>query len=129
MFFSGLAVAISLAGLLLMDNSIFRSIAIATISVVLISVIGSLTFLPATLALLGRRIEWLSIPYFGGDRAEGTSIWGRLVRSATAHPVVVALATGIFLLGAASPVSSCAWARRASTACQPRFPASRRGGS
>ena len=104
-FFSGMAVAIALAGLLMMDDPIFRSIAIGTICVVVISVVGSLTFLPATLALLGRRIEWLSIPYFGGDRAEGTSIWGRLVRSATAHPVVVSLTTGVFLVGLALPVS------------------------
>ena len=45
-FFSGLAVAISLAGLLLMDNSIFRSIAIATISVVL-DLSGRVADLPA----------------------------------------------------------------------------------
>lgn len=104
-FFSGLAVAISLGGLLLMDNSIFRSIAVATICVVLISVAGSLTFLPATLSILGSRIEWLRLPYFGADRPEGTSVWARLVRVASGHPLVVAGAATIFLLVTASPVS------------------------
>ena len=48
-FFSGLAVMISLAGLLTLGVSLFTSMAIGTISVVLVSVVGSLTFLPATL--------------------------------------------------------------------------------
>ena len=46
-FFSGLAVMISIGGLFLLDDPLFRSMAIGTISVVFISVVGSLTFLPA----------------------------------------------------------------------------------
>ena len=66
-FFSGLAVMISIAGLFLLDDPLFRSMAVATISVVLISVIGSLTFLPATLAILGDGVNRLaySIPRTG----------------------------------------------------------------
>ena len=56
-FFSGLAVMISIAGLFLIDVSIFRSMAIGTIGVIFVAVIGSLTFLPATLAILGDRIN------------------------------------------------------------------------
>ncbi len=56
-FFSGLAVMISLAGLITLGVSLFTSMAIGTISVVLVSVIGSLTFLPATLAILGDRVN------------------------------------------------------------------------
>lgn len=47
-FFSGLAVMISMAGLFLLDDSLFRSMAIGTISVILVAVVGSLTFLPAS---------------------------------------------------------------------------------
>ena len=54
-FFSGLAVMISIAGLFLLDDPLFRSMAIATIGVVAVSVVGSLTFLPAVLAILGTR--------------------------------------------------------------------------
>jgi RND superfamily putative drug exporter len=56
-FFSGLAVMISLAGLVTLGVSLFTSMAIGTISVVLVSVIGSLTFLPATLSILGDRVD------------------------------------------------------------------------
>ncbi|MBA2253700.1 MAG: MMPL family transporter, partial [Chloroflexi bacterium] len=55
-FFSGLAVVVSLAGLLLMDEPLFRSMALGTIAVVVVSVVGSLTFLPAVLAILGRGV-------------------------------------------------------------------------
>ncbi len=62
-FFSGLAVMISIGGLFLLDDPLFRSMAIGTISVVLVAVIGSLTFLPATLAILGDGVNRLSIPF------------------------------------------------------------------
>jgi putative drug exporter of the RND superfamily len=87
-FFSGLAVAISLCGLLMIDNSVFRSIAISTICVVIVSVVGSLTFLPATLALLGTRIDALAVPFIGARR-EGSGIWGRLVGTAIRYPAAV----------------------------------------
>ena len=56
-FFSGLAVMISLAGLITLGVSLFTSMAIGTISVVFVSVIGSLTFLPAVLSILGDRVN------------------------------------------------------------------------
>ena len=56
-FFSGLAVMISLAGLITLGVSLFTLDGVGTISVVLVSVIGSLTFLPATLAILGDRVN------------------------------------------------------------------------
>ena len=56
-FFSGLAVMISLAGLITLGVSLFTSMAIGTISVVFVSVVGSLTFLPATLSILGDRVN------------------------------------------------------------------------
>src|SRR6185295_17782603 len=61
-FFSGLAVMISIGGLFLLDDPLFRSMAIGTISVVFVAVVGSLTFLPATLAILGDRVNALRLP-------------------------------------------------------------------
>ena len=61
-FFSGLAVMFSIGGLFLLDDNLFRSMAIGTIAVVLIAVIGSLTFLPATLAILGDNVDRLRVP-------------------------------------------------------------------
>ena len=56
-FFSGLAVAVSLAGLFLIRVDMLNSMAVAMIGVVLVAVIGSLTFLPATLSILGDRVN------------------------------------------------------------------------
>ena len=56
-FFSGIAVVISLGGLLTLGISLFTSMAVGTMAVVLVSVIGSLTFLPATLAIVGDRVN------------------------------------------------------------------------
>jgi RND superfamily putative drug exporter len=107
-FFSGLAVMISLAGLITLGISLFTSMAVGTISVVLVSVIGSLTFLPATLAILGDRVN-MGRPAAGcrgarrpagagrrwpsalagstiGRRPEGSGL-GRLVTWVMARPV------------------------------------------
>src|SRR5438552_17605271 len=78
-FFSGLAVMISIGGLFLLDDPLFRSMAVGTISVVFVAVVGSLTFLPATLALLGDGVNRLRIPLVGRDREEGSGIWASFV--------------------------------------------------
>ena len=103
-FFSGIAVMISLAGLFIIDVSIFRSMAIGTIGVVLVAVVGSLTFLPATLAILGDRVNLGRIPYFGRDREEGSGIWARLVGVVMRRPIGYGLAAIVFLLVLATPV-------------------------
>ena len=104
-FFSGLAVMISLGGLLLIDDDVFKSIAIGSISVVLISVLGSLTFLPATLSILDRWVVRFGIPVLARDRGEGRGIWGTIVRAATNRPVLAAVAAAAVLIAVALPVS------------------------
>jgi putative drug exporter of the RND superfamily len=103
-FFSGLAVMISIGGLFLLDDPLFRSMAVGTISVVLVAVIGSLTFLPATLAILGDGVNRLRIPIVGRDREEGSGLWAILVRSVMRRPVIAAATTAIILVAIASPV-------------------------
>jgi uncharacterized membrane protein YdfJ with MMPL/SSD domain len=104
-FFSGLAVMISLGGLLLINDDVFKSIAIGCVAVVLISVLGSLTFLPATLSILDRKVMRLGIPFLSRDRGEGRGIWGTVVRLATNRAVVAAAAAGAVLVLIAAPVS------------------------
>ena len=133
-FFSGLAVMISLAGLFTLGINLFTSMAVGTIGVVLVSVIGSLTFLPATLAIFGDRVNlgrpaaWL--PTLGrllpipavqrrsraaldwldrrGRRPEGSGIWARIVTGVMRRPVLMIGATVVLLL--ASPRRSCSCA-------------------
>jgi uncharacterized membrane protein YdfJ with MMPL/SSD domain len=102
-FFSGLAVMFSIGGLFLLDDVLFRSMAIGTISVVLIAVIGSLTFLPATLAILGDRVNALRVPFLGRNRPEGSGVWATIVRRVMAHPVISFVAAGGLLLLLAVP--------------------------
>ena len=54
--FSGATVVLALLGMFLVPHTIFRSIAVGAIAVVLVSVLAALTLLPAALALLGDRI-------------------------------------------------------------------------
>ncbi len=55
---SGLTVMTAMAGLLFAGNAIFVGFGIGTMLVVAVAVLGSLTFLPAMLAFLGRK-NWL----------------------------------------------------------------------
>ena len=115
-FFSGLAVMISIAGLLVLDDPFFRSMAIGTIAVVLISVIGSLTFLPATLAILGNGVNagQLATPFqalgltplvrlLDRNRDEGSGVWSALTRRVMSRPLISAAVVVLLLLAMATP--------------------------
>ena len=93
---SGLTVVAALAGLLLTGAGDFLSIALGTILVVAIAVVGSLTVLPAVLALLGDRVDIGRVPGHRvltaararRDRRAGrsTGAWAALARGVTRHP-------------------------------------------
>ncbi len=68
--FSGAAFVLAMTGLLLVPNTIMRSLATGAILVGIVSVIAALTLLPAVLSLLGDRIDSLRIPYFGRASAQ-----------------------------------------------------------
>ena len=55
MLFSGLTVIASLSGLLLIDTTVLRSMALGAILVVAVSVLAAATLLPALISLLGHR--------------------------------------------------------------------------
>jgi RND superfamily putative drug exporter len=105
-FFSGMAVATALAGMLIMPDATFRSFAIGAMLVVAATVLASMTLLPAVLRLLGDRVNWLTLPFIGRrvptDGSYG--LWDRVAATVTAHPVVSVLVTGGLLVAAALPV-------------------------
>lgn len=103
-FFSGLAVAVALAGLFLVRVDILDSMAVGMIGVVLVAVIGSLTFLPATLSILGDRVNLGRLPILGRERGEGTGLWARIVSVVVARPVILGAAAVGALLVVASPL-------------------------
>jgi uncharacterized membrane protein YdfJ with MMPL/SSD domain len=104
-FFSGLAVMFSIGGLFLLNDNLFRSMAIGTIAVVLIAVAGSLTFLPATLAILGDNVDRLRIPLLRRDRPEGSGLWALVVRAVMRRPIVAFLVAGAALVAVSVPAT------------------------
>ncbi len=104
-FFSGMAVILSIGGLFLLDDPLFQSMAIGTIAVVVIAVIGSLTFLPAILAVLGDSVDRLRLPLLGRERPEGSGVWAVVVRAVMRHPILTFVAAAAVLIAIALPTS------------------------
>jgi uncharacterized membrane protein YdfJ with MMPL/SSD domain len=63
---SGLTVIVALAGLLVTGIPVFASLAAGTMVVVAVAVVGSVTVLPAVLALLGDRVDRGRLPNLKG---------------------------------------------------------------
>jgi putative drug exporter of the RND superfamily len=103
-FFSGLAVAVALAGLFLVRVDILDSMAVGMIGVVIVAVIGSLTFLPATLSILGDRVNLGRLPILGRERRDGSGIWARIVGVVVGRPAMLGAAAIGALLLLASPL-------------------------
>ena len=102
---SGLTVMISLAGLLLTGIDLFTGIAVGTIMVVGVAVIGSLTFLPAVLSLLGPWADRGRIPFLGRHRTQArpSRVWAALVRRVVRRPLLWGGAAALALLALAAP--------------------------
>ena len=101
--FSGTAFVISLTGLLLVPDTIMRSLATGAILVGIVSVVAALTLLPAVLTLLGDRVERARIPLVNrGGRGE-SRFWGRVVARVQRSPVVFLVAGTALLLLFALP--------------------------
>jgi len=73
-FFSGVTVLLALAGMLLVRTSIFISIGVGSMVVVVWAIIASLTLLPALLGVIGRGVNWLRIRLFSA-RATFLAAW------------------------------------------------------
>ena len=105
-FFSGMAVAIALAGMLIMPDPTFRSFAVGAILVVGATVLAALTLLPATFSLLGDRVNWLTLPFIGrrGEVESTGGVWGWITKVVTARPVISVLLTGGLLIALSVPL-------------------------
>ncbi|MGH2709992.1 MAG: MMPL family transporter [Actinomycetota bacterium] len=100
-FFSGMTVVLALIGLLLVPTTIFRSLGLGAILVVLAAVLASMTLLPAILSLLGDRVNSLRI--LGRKRVPGApprhgGFWDRVTHGVMGRPLVaLVLATGLLV--------------------------------
>ncbi|MEA2547458.1 MAG: putative drug exporter of the superfamily, partial [Chloroflexota bacterium] len=101
-FFSGLTVLLGLAGLVLFEFMILRSVGIAGAIVVLLAASSALTLLPALLAIIGPRIDALAIRRVA-PRDDPNGPWARLARRVMSHPVAVLIPTLAVVLVLGSP--------------------------
>jgi RND superfamily putative drug exporter len=101
---SGLTVIVAMAGMFLAGNDTFVGIALGTIVVVAIAVLGSLTVLPAVLSRLGDSVELGRIPGLGRVRSgREPRLWSALVERVVRRPLVAAVAAAGLLLALAAP--------------------------
>jgi uncharacterized membrane protein YdfJ with MMPL/SSD domain len=101
--FSGLTVAAAMAALIVMPQRFLYSMAVAGCSVALLSALMAILVVPSLLALLGPRIDALSIRR-GPAVSDSSGGWYRLARGVMRRPVAVALASSALLLAAATPL-------------------------
>ena len=105
---SGVTVMTAMAGLLFAGNPIFVGFGIGTMLVVAVAMLGSLTFLPAMLAFLGRK-NWLEkgrVPYVTKrrHRSKGESrVWNAILTRVLKRPLVSTLIAGGLLVALCIP--------------------------
>ena len=111
---SGLAVIIAMAGLFLANDTVFSSLAVGSILVVLVAVLGSLTVLPALLAKLGRWVDRPRVPLLWRLTARTTGrhgqlaqprLWPFILRPALKYPLVTLLVSAGALVALARPAT------------------------
>ena len=110
--FSGLIVAASLASLLIFPQTFLRSMGYGGVAAVLVAMTAALTVLPALLAVLGRRIELVRMPWRRGTRRtrpDAHGAWARVAHSVMRRPVTYLVVITVGLLALASPFASAQW--------------------
>ncbi|MFG2121244.1 MMPL family transporter [Streptomyces sp. NPDC048710] len=105
---SGVTVCVAMAGMLFTGLATFEAMGLASLMVVAVAMVGSVTVLPALLSLLGERVEKGRIPFLGrrrrrqGAPAE-SRFWTAVLRGVLAKPVVSVVVAAGALLAVAAP--------------------------
>ena len=107
---SGLAFVLAMFGMVLVPDTILRSLATGAILVGIVSVLASMSLLPALLGLMGDRVNALKIPLIGRSAQAGTAsegrMWSAVVRGVMRRPALTATLSVAFLLALSLPVLS-----------------------
>lgn len=75
--FAGTTVVISLLGMILIGVGFISGMGIGSAATVLITMIASITLLPAILGFVGLKIDSLRLPHFGRTKTKEHSVWYR----------------------------------------------------
>jgi RND superfamily putative drug exporter len=128
--FSGTTFVIAMFGMLIVPSSIMRSLAVGAIVVGIVSVVASVTLLPALLALLSDQVDALRIPVIGRRSLEAANpegrFWGAIVRAVLRRPGLSLALSVALLLALASPIFGMHVGTSGATALPDRF-ASKQG--
>ncbi|MFC7505652.1 MMPL family transporter, partial [Nocardioides sp. GCM10030258] len=101
--FSGLTVAGAMAALIVMPQRFLYSVGAAGAVVGVLSAAMAVIVVPALLAVLGPRINALSIRR-GPAVSDTSTRWLRVARAVMKRPVLVAVATTVVLVALAAPL-------------------------
>lgn len=108
---SGVTVCVAMAGMLFTGLAEFEAMGLASLMVVAVAMVGSVTVLPALLSLLGERVEKGKIPWLhpesrlrrkrSGNRE--SRFWTAVLKGVLAKPVVSVVVAAGALLAVAAP--------------------------
>ncbi|MFG2029091.1 MMPL family transporter [Streptomyces sp. NPDC048825] len=109
---SGVTVCVAMAGMLFTGIAEFEGMGLASLMVVAVAMVGSVTVLPALLSLLGERVEKGRIPFLHPDkrrkRKDGSAggesrFWKSVLRVVLAKPAISLVVAAGALLAIAAP--------------------------
>ncbi|GGT42264.1 MMPL family transporter [Streptomyces chromofuscus] len=103
---SGVTVCVAMAGMLFTGIAEFEAMGLASLMVVAVAMVGSVTVLPALLSLLGERVEKGRIPFLRRRKRDGNGesrFWTAVLKSVLARPVVSVVVAAGALLAIAAP--------------------------
>jgi uncharacterized membrane protein YdfJ with MMPL/SSD domain len=106
---SGLTVMIAMAGMFIAGSAVFVGMAMGAILVVGVSLIASLTVLPALLSKLGDNVERGRIPFLmrrgnAPGEGRGARAWGAVIDAVLRRPLASLLVAGGLLVALSMPV-------------------------
>ncbi|MEU9186791.1 MMPL family transporter [Streptomyces sp. NPDC048484] len=108
---SGVTVCVAMAGMLFTGIATFKAMGLASLMVVAVAMVGSVTVLPAVLSLLGTRVEKGRIPFLHPDKrgknkrgsGNDSRFWTSVLRVVLAKPAVSLVVAAGALLAIAAP--------------------------
>ncbi|MFL9658207.1 MMPL family transporter [Streptomyces sp. PB17] len=105
---SGVTVCVAMAGMLFTGIAEFEAMGLASLMVVAVAMVGSVTVLPALLSLLGERVEKGRVPFLrrrrpSGGTGEGSRFWTAVLKRVLARPLLAAVVAVGALLAVAAP--------------------------
>jgi RND superfamily putative drug exporter len=104
---SGITVMVAMAGMLFSGDKTYLSFGVATMIVVAVAMLGSLTVLPALLSKFGDKVDKGRIPFLGRLRRKRgeNRFWSAVLTPALQRPLLAAVSATAVLLVLAYPLT------------------------